>query len=71
MIPPNRFDRELGLALDHLPAEQCLALIANSPMVLDAVRQALADYDAKEPPPNGPSRAQIVRKTIVQALEQG
>ncbi|MBX9625618.1 MAG: hypothetical protein K2X82_17565 [Gemmataceae bacterium] len=68
MKQPNWFDKAYSAGLEKATAEQALAEIAKSQRVVEAVRGALAEHD-KNPNMPGPSRTQVIRQAIVEALD--
>jgi hypothetical protein len=70
MQKPNWFDNEHAEDLKSASAEEALATIAQSPRVVAAVKDALAQHDihAKQQGWAGPSRTQVIRKAIAEVL---
>lgn len=66
-LPPNWFDIDFGDTLAGTDARKTLAMIANSPKVIEALQKALDDFDA--PPMRvGPSRTQVIRRVLSEVL---
>jgi len=71
MQKPNWFDAAFDNVMKDVSAEEALAMIANTPRVVKAVTDALADHDAHAGQQGwaGPSRTQAVRDAIAQVLQ--
>jgi hypothetical protein len=68
---PNWFDTTYGAAFASATGPEALADIANDSKIVQAVTNALADYDAdsKQPGWAGPSRTQVIRNALVAVLQ--
>jgi hypothetical protein len=68
---PNWFDSTYAAAFANATAGEALADIANDPKIVQAVTDALADYDANSKKPGwaGPSRTQAIRNALATVLQ--
>lgn len=71
MQQPNWFDNKYDVTMQKASAEECLAMIGKEPRLVDELKKALAthDVDSKKPGWAGPSRSQVVRKTVAGVLQ--
>jgi hypothetical protein len=71
MEKSNWFDTDLGAALEKASAEQALELVAKTPKIVKAVKDALSAHDTNSKKPGwvGPSRSQVVRNAIATILQ--
>jgi hypothetical protein len=70
MQKPNWFDQEYESQLGSKSVESVLADLAKDKRIVTAVKDALKTHDesSKKPGWAGPSRAQVVRKTVATIL---
>jgi len=70
MQQPNWFDSKYSSKLQTATPQQALELVAKDDRVQKALTEALKTHDeqAKQPGWAGPSRPQVIRKTIAECL---
>ncbi|QEL17544.1 hypothetical protein [Limnoglobus roseus] len=71
MLKPNWFDEAFCETMDKATAEGVLREVAESPRIIAALKEALAEHDkhAGQHGWAGPSRTQVVRRALAEVLD--